>query len=459
MKTKKIDMLSGPLVGKLVIFAMPFALSSILQQLFNSADLAVVGKFDSNEAMAAVGSNASLVNLLVSLFTGLSIGANVIVARLIGEKRKEKINEAVHTIVLLAIISGFIVLLLGEVIAPQLLKVMNVPDDVLTLATLYLRIFFFAMPFIEIYDFGSAVLRSKGDSARPLYALIASGIINVALNLLLVIVFKLGVAGVAIATVIANMVSSGLVLYFLMHEEETFRLDLRKLKIKKEYLMGVIKIGAPAGLQGMVFSLSNVVIQSAINSFGSDGIAGSTAAQNFEFMSYFVINAFAQTATTFTSQNFAAGKRDRCKKIYALCTLIGLSACVVVSVVFILGREQFIHIFTDKKGAISYAMVRMWSVCLFEFMTGVYEISGGCLRGMGHSLTPALITVLGTCVFRLIWVAAVFPVHRTYLMLMIVYPVSWVITGSSVTAAYFITRKKLFKAQQQREQLKEVKEA
>jgi len=446
MRSRKIDMLHGPLVGKLVVFALPLAVSSILQQLFNSADLAVVGRFDSDNAMAAVGSNASLVNLIVSLFMGLSVGANVVVGRLIGQGRKEKINEAVHSIILIAIFSGLIILGLGEFIAPMLLKMMNVPKEVLSLATLYLRIFFFAMPFIEIYDFGSAVLRSKGDSSRPLYALIASGIVNVCLNLLLVIVFKLGVAGVAIATVISNIISAGIILFFLTHEEETFRLDLRRLKIKKEYLLGVIQIGAPAGIQSMVFSLSNVVIQAAINSFGSGGIAGGTAAQNFEFMSYFVINAFAQTATTFTSQNFAAGEKQRCKKIYALCTLIGLAACFTLSSIFIIGRHQFIRIFSTDENVIHYAMIRMCLVCFFELLTGTYEISGGCLRGMGRSLIPAVITVLGTCVFRLVWVATVFQMHRSYWVLMIVYPVSWVITGTAVSVAYFITRKREFAA-------------
>lgn len=444
MKNKKIDMLNGPLVGKIVIFAMPLALSSILQQLFNSADLAVVGRFDSDKAMAAVGSNSSLVNLIVSLFLGLSVGANVVVARLIGQGRKDKANEAVHTVVLLAVISGFIILGVGEILAPILLGMMNVPDDVLKLATLYLRIFFFAMPFIEIYDFGSAVLRSKGDSTRPLYALITAGVINVILNLVFVIVFKMGVAGVATATVISNFFSACMILYFLTHEEEMLRLDVRKLRIRWEYLLGIIKIGLPAGLQSMVFSLSNVVIQAAINSFGSDGIAGSTAEQNFEFMAYFVINAFAQTATTFTSQNFAAQDKERCKKIYRLCTFIGLASCLGLSMIFLIGRHLFIQIFSTDENVIHYAMIRMWSVCLLELLTGVYEISGGCLRGMGHSMTPAVITVLGTCVFRLVWVNTIYAAHRSYLMLMIVYPVSWVITGTAVTVAYFIIRRREF---------------
>ncbi len=439
-RTNQIDMLHGPLAGKLIIFALPLALSSVLQQLFNSADLAVVGRFDSPEAMAAVGSNAALVNLIVSLFIGLSIGANVTLGSLIGQGKKERINEALHTTILTAVICGFVILGIGELLAPVLLRTMNTPEEVMKLAELYLRIFFLAMPFIQIYDFGSAVLRSKGDSMRPLYALIASGLINIVLNLIFVIGFHMGVAGVATATVISNAFSAGMVLYFLTHETEEFRLSFRRLRIKREYLLRIIKIGAPAGLQGMVFSLSNVVIQSAINGFGSAAIAGNTAAQNFEFMAYFIINAFAQTATTFTSQNYAAGDRKRCLRVYQLCTLIGMGTTLCLSLIFFTGRFTFIRIFTTDPEVIRLSMYRMQYVCLLECLTGTYEISGGCMRGMGRSLVPASITVLGSCVFRLIWVSTVFQTHHSLEFLMMVYPVSWIITGTAVTAAFFLLR-------------------
>lgn len=288
-KKREVDMLNGPLAGKIVRFALPVAAASILQQLFNSADLAVVGRFDSATAMAAVGSNAALINLIVSLFAGLSLGGTVTVAGLIGSGKRQRVNEAVHTSITLAIVSGLIVCVVGETIAPILLRLMNTPDDVLKLASLYLRIFFLAMPLFLIYDFGSSILRAKGDSARPLIALIASGVVNVVLNIIFVAGFGLGVAGVAIATDIANLVSASLIIYFLRTEEETFRLSLRKLGIRKEYFKKIVAIGAPAGLQGMVFSISNVVIQAAINGFGADAIAGNTAGQNFEYMCYFVI--------------------------------------------------------------------------------------------------------------------------------------------------------------------------
>jgi len=439
-----MDMLHGSLTDKLVLFAIPLALSSILQQLFNSADLAVVGRFDSSAAMAAVGSNAALINLVISLFTGLAVGANVVVSALIGRQMEEQISGAVHTIVTLALLSGFLLLGIGEAIAPAILRMVGTPDDVLYLAERYLRIYFLGMPFFMIYNFGSAILRAKGDSARPLYALIASGILNVVLNLVLVIVFHLGVAGVAIATVISNGVSAGMVLLFLMHEEEKFRFRFGRMRIERTYLKDIISIGAPAGIQGMVFALSNVVIQSGINSFGAACIAGNTAAQNFEYMAYFVVNAFAQTAVTFTSQNFAAGDVSRCRKIYLRTELLALVCTAAVSAVFLIFRYPLIGIFTKDPEVIRYAMVRMYWIMDIELLTSSYEVSGGCLRGMAHSLLPAAETVLGCCVFRLFWVSTVFRVHHSITVLMSVYIITWGITAAMVIPTYFIIRKKEF---------------
>ncbi|MDY2944833.1 MAG: MATE family efflux transporter [Lachnospiraceae bacterium] len=442
--TREVDMLHGPLAGKLFLFALPLAISSILQQLFNSADLAVVGRFDSSQAMAAVGSNAALVNLLISLFSGLSVGANVVVASLIGQGRKKEISRAVHTVILLAIICGFIVCGLGLAIAPQLLRMMNTPDDVLHLAELYLRIYFIGMPFFMLYNFGSAIQRSKGDSTTPLVALIISGIVNVFLNLFFVIVCHLGVAGVAIATDISSGISAAIVIVTLARDEESYRLHVRELSIDGTDLKRIIAVGLPAGLQGMVFSLSNVVIQSGINSFGAAGIAGSTAGQNFEFMSYFVVNGFAQACVTFTSQNFAAGEIERCKKVNRLCMLIGLSCTLAVSAVFLAGRYLFIRVFTTDEEVITFAVLRMWFVCMPELLTGTYEIPGGALRGMNHSLTPTVITVLGSCVFRLIYIATVFQMNHEYWVLMVEYPISWVITGIACNIAYYRIRGKEF---------------
>lgn len=443
-KKKTVDMLNGSLVDKIILFALPLAASSILQQLFNSADLAVVGRFASAEAMAAVGSNAPVINLIVSLFTGLSIGANVLIASLIGKGEKEKINEAVHTIISLSALSGIALIFIGIICSKEILLLMDAPKNVLTAAILYLRIYFVGMPFVMIYNFGSAILRAKGDSARPLLCLTVSGIVNVILNLIFVIGCHMSVDGVAYATVLSNVIGAGFIIYFLMHEEETFRFSFKKLSFHKEYLNEIAKIGLPAGIQGMVFSLSNVVIQSAINSFGSDAIAGASAGQNFEFMAYFIVNGFAQAAVTFTSQNYAAGKFDRCKKVYAISMTCSTVMTAVLSAVFWIGRYQFLSLFTTSSSVVSYALVRMFWVSNFEIGTGLYEISGGCLRGMGKSMLPAVLTLIGSCLFRLVYISTVFKVFHTFDVLFMVYPISWIITGTAVIFAYLRIRKGLF---------------
>ncbi len=441
----QIDMLSGSLADKIILFALPLAASSVLQQLFNAADLAVVGRFASAQAMAAVGSNASVINLIISLFVGLSVGANVVIASLIGTGHKERINEAVHTMVAVSVVAGLLLVGIGIAVSRPILTLMGAPEDVMNMAIVYLRIYFLAMPAIMIYNYGSAILRSKGDSRRPLYALTLCGVINVLLNLLLVVVFRLHVIGVATATVISNIFGAGLILCFLCNEEETFRLDLRKLRIRKDYLTQMMQIGLPAGLQGAVFSLSNVVIQSAINSFGANAIAGSTAVSNFDFISYCIISAFAQAAVTFTSQNFSAMKAERCKKVFRTAMVCGIGASAVVVITLVAVRYRFIRIFTTDPGVIEFAMIRVMNAFVLHFLIGTYEISGGCLRGMNHSLLPALISVFGSCIFRLIYVFTFFSSHRSFANLIRVYPISWTLTGTAMLTAYFIVRGREFR--------------
>ena len=438
--SNQMDMLNGSIFDKILLFALPLAISSILQQLFNSVDVAVVGRFASSEALAAVGSNSSVISLLINLFVGISVGANVVIANYIGQGKTEKIQDAVHTVMIVSLISGVFLLVLGLMIARPILEIMGTPENVIDLAVLYL-----GMPFLMIYNFGAAVLRSKGDTKRPLYCLIISGVINACLNLLFVIVFKLSVAGVAIATVIADGVSAVLIIYFLMNEEETIRLRLNKLKIKKSELIKVIKIGVPAGLQGVVFSVSNVCIQTAINSFGSDAVAGSATGLNFEYFTYFTISAFVQAAVTFTSQNYGARNFKRCKKIFVYSMISSVVICGLMSAIFVVLRDFFAEIYTTDKAVLEYASIRMVHVLLFECLASSYEIGGAALRGLGYSMTPAVLTVLGSCVFRLIWIYTVFNKFRSFEMLMNVYPVSWVITGIAVLIAYAIVRKKLFK--------------
>lgn len=443
VKKKQMDMIHGPMFYKILFFALPLAASSILQQLFNSADVAVVGRFAGSAALAAVGGNSPVINLLINMFVGLSIGANVIIANFIGQGREDKVKEAVHTVMSVALISGVSLLVIGIIIAKPILLMINTPSEVINLAVLYLRIYFLGMPFVMVYNFGAAILRSTGETRKPLYCLIISGIINILLNLLLVIVFHLSVAGVAIATVIADGVSAFLVVYFLSHSDDAIRLNIRELSLNKEIVVKVIKIGAPAGLQGVVFSLSNVFIQSAINGFGTHAMAGFSAGLNYEYFTYYMINAFNQTAVTFTSQNYGAKDLERCKRAFRISLVTGMALTLVMSFIFVGATDFFAGIYTNDPVAIKYAIIRMKHVTLLECLTGVYEISGGALRGMGHSLLPALLTVIGSCGFRVVWLYTVFKVVPTFTMLMNVYPVTWVITGAMVMTSYLIIRKRI----------------
>lgn len=437
-------MLHGPLLGKIVLFALPLAASSILQQLFNAADTAVVGNFASSQAMAAVGSTGSLINLIISLFVGLSVGANVVIASLIGQQKKTQINEAVHTAIMIALVGGFALIFVGIALARPLLELMGTPDDVIDLAVVYMRIYFIGMPVIMLFNFGSAILRSRGDSKRPLIALASAGVINVLLNLFFVIVFHLHVIGVALATVISNVISAGLVCWFLAHETGEFRLEWRKLRFHKAHLLQMLKIGIPSGIQGAVFALSNTVIQSAINSFGSYAVAGASAAANFEIIGYLGINSFSQAATTFTSQNYAAREKDRCDRIFRICMAAGILFAMLLDFSFYFSSGLVLRLFSQDPEVLAYAQIRFRHVLVFHWLVGTYEISGAAMRGMGYSMTPALISILGTCVFRLLFVLGIFPLVGTFEFLLDVYPISWVLTGIITLTAYFLVRKKAY---------------
>ncbi len=443
----RVDMLNGSLADKILLFALPLAASSILQQLFNAVDVAVVGHFaeDPASATAAVGCNGPVINLIINLFVGVSVGANVIVSSYIGQKDSAKAEKAVHTAITFAVVSGVFLLFLGLIISRPVLEAMNTPESVLPYAVQYLRIYALGMPFIMLYNFGSAILRSIGDTKRPLICLVISGILNACLNLFLVIVFHLDVEGVAIATVISNAVSSLLVLSFLIKEKSEVKVRVKDLCINRAQLGRILRIGIPAGVQSMVFSLSNVILQSVLNSFGTSAVAGSAVAVNYDNFTYFVISAFSQAAVTFTSQNFGAGNMERCRKIFRLCMLMGLTASFAVSWIFMLLRNQFIAIFTAEEEVAMYAGLRMVIVLAPYCLIATYEISGAALRGIGRSLTPALITVFGTCLFRLFWAFSICRIFHDFRVLMAVYPISWVLTGAAVLTAYFITRRKLLK--------------
>ena len=449
-KSRQIDMLHGPLFKKILLFALPLAATSLLQQLFNTADQAIVGRFAGSAALAAVGSNSSLITLMINLFVGISIGSNVLIARMIGEGRRKNIPEAVHTAMTLAIICGFLLLVIGNIFAKPILILMGAPGDVIDLAALYLRIYFLGMPFFMIYNFGSSILRSIGDTRRPLYCLLFSGVVNVGLNLLFVIVFQMSVAGVALATLISNGISACMVLYFLTHEESDIRLSLRNLHIDRECMKQILRIGVPTGLQGVVFSISKIVIQSGINSFGSSVMAGFSAAVSFDIFSFFMINAFSQTSVTFTSQNFGAGEIERCKKVYRLCLGLGLLGSAILVAVIMLGRNFFVGLYTTDALVMSYAIYRMMRAFSVHYISGIFEITGSTLRGMGYSVLPTVITLLGSCVFRLIWMFTIFQAHHTYAMLVYIYPISWVVTSIAMLIVYFIIRKRVFARMQTR---------
>lgn len=438
-------MLHGGLAGKLILFAIPLAFSSILQQLFNSADVAVVGRFAGSAALAAVGSCVALVGIFVNLIVGLAVGPNAALANLIGQGQRDRISRMVHTILTFGMILGVVLMGLGFLTARTVLEASGTPESVINEALLYIRIYFIGIPFMTIYNFGAAILRSYGDTKRPMYYLVLSGTVNVILNLVFVICFGLGVEGVAISTTISNMLSTALVLVHLHGKEDEFQFRFHKMHIEWKDLKRVLMIGIPAGIQGAIFSVSNVFIQSGINSFGEDAIAGSSLALNFEYFTYDIANAFAQAAVTFTSQNFGAGNLKRCRKTFWLCLLFGMGFTEILSIVFMIWDNFFVSIYTISDAVAVYGLIRMHHVCSLEGLTATYEVESAALRGMGKSLEPSIITILGTVVFRMIWMVTVFKWIPTYDMLMNVYIASWVFTGGLIFIVYVLYMRKLEK--------------
>ena len=443
LKKKSIDMLHGPLTSNLIFFAIPIALSSMLQQLFNAADTSVVGHFANADALAAVGTNGEIVALLVTLSAGLATGANVLIAKYIGENRTEHISGALHTALCFALISGICGALLGQFIARPLLTAIQTPADILDSAILYLRIYFIGYPFLMLYDFGSAILRAKGDSRRPFFALTLSGIVNVGLNLFFVIVCHRGVSGVAIATDIATALSAGLVLFWLHKETDEFHLSLRvflESHQTKKYLLPILATGIPAAIQGAVFCFANIFVQASVNSFGTIATAGSTIAMNFEYFGYYMITAFGQAATTFTSQNFAADNRSRCRQILTRCLMLSVLFSALITVPLTIWRFEFSALFSSDQSVIEAAALRIMLILLFEPICSFYETPAGSLRGCGHSTLPAILTVLGTCVLRIVWIFTVFAKVHTLESLFIVFPISWVVTILLVWVGFFFVR-------------------
>lgn len=441
-RSYEMDMCNGPLLGKILAYAIPLMLSGILQLLFNAADVIVVGRFAGHESLAAVGSTSALINLLINVFIGLSVGANVLVAQYFGAGKDQEVQDTVHTAVAVSLVCGAALVVLGVFAAGPLLTLMGTPEDVLEKAALYMRIYFAGMPVIMLYNFGAAILRAVGDTRRPLYFLMAAGVVNVALNLWFVIGFRMGVAGVALATVLSQCISAALVCRCLIRSESSYRLEPAKLKIKRRMLGRIARIGLPAGFQGAVFSVSNVLIQSSINSFGSVAMAGSTASANLEGFVYNAMNALHQTNLSFTSQNLGGGKFSRINRILLLCLATVTVVGVVMGGGFVLAGPQLLSIYSSDPEVIRFGMMRLTLICGTYFLCGWMDVMVGSLRGLGCSVVPMLVSLTGACGLRVLWILTVFQWQRSLFILYLSYPVSWIVTALAHLVCFMIIRRR-----------------
>lgn len=439
----EIDMCNGPLLSKILLFSLPLMLSGILQLLFNAADMIVVGRWVGSDALAAVGSTGSLINLMVNVFIGLSVGANVLVARYYGSGQEHELSEMVHTAIMTSVICGVLLIFVGYFAAPYALQAMGAPIEVIDQSIIYIRIYFAAMPAMMLYNFGSAILRAVGDTRRPLLFLTIAGVINVVLNLIFVIIFSMGVMGVALATAISQVVSAALVVICLFKTESAYGLRLKDLRISRHKLVLMLKIGLPAGFQGAIFSVSNVLIQSSVNSFGYIAMAGNSAASNLEGFVYTAMNTMYQTAVSFVGQNYGANKFKRIKTIAIQClcivTVVGL---VFGNMVYLFG-PVLLKLYTKEPDVISFGMRRLLFICCPYFLCGVMDTLVGCLRGMGRSVLPMLVSLTGACLFRIIWIYTIFASGRTLEVLYMSYPISWTITALVHLSCFIIIYKKV----------------
>lgn len=440
-----MDMCNGPLLKKIILFAIPLMLSGVLQLLFNAADVIVVGRFTGNEALAAVGSTSSLINLLINLFVGVSVGANVLLGKHIGARDEESASKTVHTAVTFSLVVGIAMIFVGFFLSRPLLELMGTPEDVINLSVLYMRIYFVGMPAFMFYNFGAALLRAVGDTKRPLYFLTLAGIINVIFNLIFVIVFHMGVAGVALATIISEGISAFLVFLCLKGADGVLHLDHRSFSFHKDVAIQMMKIGLPAGLQGCIFSVSNVLIQSSVNSFGSIAMAGNTASANLEGFVYNAMNSLYQTSLSFTSQNMGAKKYKRVDKILIECLVIVMIVGIVMGGGAYLIGTSLLSIYSSDPQVISYGLLRMSLICVPYFLCGMMDVFVGSLRGMGYSVMPMLVSLTGACLFRIVWIFTIFATNRSLFVLYFSYPVSWALTATAHLICYMIVRKKVFK--------------
>lgn len=447
MKSNKyeIDMCNGSIMDKLVSFALPLMLSGILQLMFNAVDIIVVGRFSGSEALAAVGSTTALINVFTNLFIGISLGANVLAARFFAAGRKEEMSETVHTSITLALISGILMAFVGLVFSKGALELMGTPEDVIGLSTLYMRIYFMGMPFFMLYNYGAAILRAVGDTKRPLYFLIIAGVINAGLNMVLVIVFGLGVAGVGIATVFSQMVSCVLVLTCLCRTEGSYKLSFSKLSIKGYYLKQIFQVGIPAGIQSTVINFSNALLQSSVNSFGSTAMAGYTAANNILGFLYVSINSVTQACMSFTSQNFGVGKYKRMDRVLMDCMILSVGAALVLGCGAYFFGAEILQVYTEEADVIQCGVEILSITTVPYFLCGIMDLFPGALRGMGYSAVPMVLSIIGTVGMRVLWIFVFFPQHRSLYFLFISYPASWIATIVMQVVCYYFVRKHCYK--------------
>lgn len=442
-REKALNMLSGSMWDKILLYALPVAATGILGQLFNASDIAVVGNFapgDTVSAVAAVGANGPVIGLVLNLFIGIALGANVVIANAIGRGDHETVSRAVHTSIVASVLGGLLITIFGELFAVSVLEMLNVPEEVLPLAAKYMRIYLIGMPVILLYNFESAIFRSAGDTKTPLAALAISGVLNVLLNLFFVIVMRMTVEGVAIATVTANAISSALLMRKLIKSELLVKIELKKLKISWSILGRILKIGVPAGIQSAVFSLSNIVIQSAINSLGKIVMAASSAAFNVEIMAYYILNSFGQACTTFVGQNYGAAQIDRCRKAFKLCLIEGVIATACAVGITLVSGKFLLSLFNNDPEVIRLGFIRLKFIFASYIFSTFYDGMSGYLRGFGISLTPALLTMLGVCGIRVLWVATVFPKNPCFETIMQVYPISLAVNAVLIFTALMVIR-------------------
>ncbi|MGB4984680.1 MAG: MATE family efflux transporter [Erysipelotrichaceae bacterium] len=444
-KTRALDMINGSLLPKIILFSIPLMMSSILQLFFNAADIIVVGQYAGDTSLAAIGSTGSLVNLIINVFIGLSIGTNVVIAKYLGANNENKIKSCLQTSMSISVVFGVILTIIGLIVCKPLLQLMGSPDDVINLASLYLNIYFLGMPGLLVYNFGASILRAKGDTKNPLLFLTIAGVVNLVLNLISVIYFKMGVAGVAIATIISQYLCAYFVVSYLMNEQGALHLDITNFQIDKKILVEISKIGIPAGLQGTIFSLSNVVIQSSINSFGSSMMAGNAAAGNIEGFVYAGTNAFYQSCISFTAQNFGAKKKERILKILIICLSLTIFFGLLLGIGLGYFGEFFINIYNNDPQVISYGATRLRYIGYSYFLCGMMEVMVASLRGIGYSFMPMIVTLIGACGFRLLWIAIVFANFRYIEVVYLSYPISWALTTLFHIGCFFFVYKKTIK--------------